>query len=418
MNAHIITIGDEILIGQTVNTNAAFIGEVLSENQVTIRKNSTVGDEKEIILSEFKDAWDNSDLIIVTGGLGPTHDDITLSCVVDFFQTSLVMNEDVLDDIKKRFQRLNRALSQVNENQALVPAISTPIRNKFGTAPGCWIEKDNKYFVVMPGVPFEMKEMMNTFVVPKLKTLVSGNKYFIKKTTLLTTGIAESTLFEKFGDLDEMLEGAKLAFLPSQFGVKLRVTVTEPTQAATEAKLSDIVQKIRSIAGRYIYGKDEDDLAEVVGRLLRERNMTIAVAESCTGGNISNCLTNFSGSSEFFERGIVSYSNAAKVEILNVDEDLIGKYGAVSYEVARQMAEGVKSISGTDIGLSITGILGPTGGTPDKPVGTVFIGYCDTTVCTATKFQFGDDRILNKQRATQSALAILRKALLGIPFDA
>jgi nicotinamide-nucleotide amidase len=418
MNAQIITIGDELLIGQTINTNAAYIGNLLIDNQVKIRKTTVVGDESGVILREFKDAWENNDLIIVTGGLGPTHDDITLSCVVKFFDTTLVINEEVLEDVKKRFQRLNRQLTKVNEDQALVPAISTPIRNTRGTAPGCWIAKDNKYFVVMPGVPYEMKEMMNNFIVPKLKTLVSGNDYYIKKTTLLTTGIPESALFEKMGDIETLLNGAQLAFLPSPFGVKLRVTVTEPTKAQTKAKLADIEQKIRSIAGRYIYGKDEDDLAEVVGRLLRERNLSIAVAESCTGGNISNNLTNFSGSSEFFERGIVSYSNAAKVEILNVDEDTIGKYGAVSYEVARQMAEGVKKISGTDIGLAITGILGPTGGSPEKPVGIVFIGYCDNTVCTAIKFQFGDDRILNKQRATQSALAILRKALLGIPLDA
>ena len=418
MNAQIITIGDELLIGQTINTNAAYIGSLLIDNQIKISKTTVVGDESGVILHEFKDAWENNDIVIVTGGLGPTHDDITLSCVVKFFDTTLVINEDVLEDVKKRFQRLNRQLTQVNEDQALVPEISIPIRNTRGTAPGCWIEKDNKYFVVMPGVPYEMKEMMNNFIVPKLKTLASGNDYYIKKTTLLTTGIPESALFEKLGDIGTLLNGAQLAFLPSPFGVKLRITVTEPAKAQTEAKLADIEQKIRSIAGRYIYGKDDDDLAEVVGRLLRERNLTIAVAESCTGGNISNNLTNFSGSSEFFERGIVSYSNAAKVEILNVDEDTIGKYGAVSYEVARQMAEGVKKISGTDIGLSITGILGPTGGSPEKPVGTVFIGYCDNTVCTAIKFQFGDDRILNKQRATQSALAILRKALLGIPLDA
>ena len=418
MNAQIITIGDELLIGQTINTNAAFIGNLLIENQVLLRKTSVVGDEQEIILQEFQDAWIKNDLIIVTGGLGPTHDDITLACVVKFFRTSLAMNEEVLDDIKTRFQRLNRPVTKVNEEQALVPIIATAIRNKVGTAPGCWIEKGGKIFIVMPGVPYEMKEMMNSFIIPRLRELVKDNQYFIKKTTLLTTGIAESTLFEKLGNLDELLVGAKLAFLPSPFGVKLRITVTEATQKETEAKLLDIEQKIRSIAGRYIYGKDEDELAEVVGRLLKERGLTLAIAESCTGGYIASMITNFSGSSEFFERGIVSYSNASKVEILNVDEDIIGKFGAVSFEVARQMAEGIKSISGTDIGLSITGILGPTGGTPEKPVGTVFIGYCDSTVCTAVNIQLGDDRILNKQRASQSALALLRKALLGIPIDA
>jgi len=421
MKAQIIAIGDELLIGQTVNTNATYIGKALSELQIEIAKQTVIGDDEQTILSELTSGWEQYDLLIVTGGLGPTHDDITSATVAKFFNSGIEKNADVLKDIKDRFARLNRTMAPVNENQALVPKIAEVIRNYFGTAPGLWIEpkkSKNKIMVVLPGVPYEMKQMMTNYVIPKLSELVALEPTKIKRLTLLTTGIAESTLFSKFGTMEEFLEGAKLAFLPSQFGVKLRITVEESDEEAAFNKLNALEQKIRAFAGRYIYGKDDDELPEVVGNLLKERGLTLAVAESCTGGNICSQLTNFNGSSEFLERGVVVYSNAAKVELLNVDEDAILKYGAVSKEVAMQMAEGIKSISGTDIGLSITGILGPTGGSVEKPVGTVFIGICDQTGATAQKFSFGDDRILNKQRATQAALDMVRKQILGIPLDA
>lgn len=418
MNAQIITIGDELLIGQTINSNASFIGKSLTDLEIEVQRQVVVGDDEQEILSEFASAWKNYDLVLVTGGLGPTHDDITCEAVTKFFNSELKKNDEVLNDIKERFARLNRIMAPVNETQAMVPKIASIIRNYYGTAPGFWIEQENKMMAVMPGVPYEMKQMMTNYVIPKLSEKITGGDTVTKRLTLLTTGIAESTLFTKFGDIKEFLQGAKLAFLPSQFGVKLRITVTEKDEKSAFNKLNELEQKIRSFAGRFIYGKAEDNLAEVVGNLLKERGLTIAVAESCTGGNICNLLTNFSGSSKFLERGVVVYSNAAKVELLNVDEDTISTYGAVSKEVARQMADGIKSISGTDIGLSITGILGPTGGSDEKPVGTVFIGICDQNGCIAQKLNFGDDRILNKQRASQAALDIVRKYIFGIPLDA
>ncbi len=417
MNAHIVTIGDEILIGQTVNTNAASIGEMLSNIQIDVRKISVVPDDEEEILKEFKTSFNENDIVLVTGGLGPTHDDITRKCVVKFFHTELIQSKEVLDDLRSFFEKRGRKLTKVNEDQALVPKIAKVIRNEVGTAPGMWIEKNEKVFVVMPGVPFEMSNMMTSFVLPKLKENLKVKDFVIKRSNLLTTGIPESTLFEKLGDLDELLEGAKLAFLPSQFGVKLRITVTEKDEELVNNKLSEIEQKIRSKAGRYIYSTQEETLEQVVARLLNERGFTIAVAESCTGGLISNLLTNISGSSKYFERGVISYSNASKVEILKVNEDTLAQYGAVSLEVARQMAEGIKSISGTDLGLSVTGIMGPTGASAEKPIGLVYIGLCDEKVCTAKKFQFGDDRYLNKQRTAQAALDMVRRFLLGIPFD-
>lgn len=417
MNAHIITIGDEILIGQTLNTNAAFIGEHLTNIQINLRKSSVVGDKEEDVLKEFKECMNENDLVIVTGGLGPTHDDITRKCIVKFFHTELIQNKEVLEDIKNLLLKRGIKLTKINEDQSLVPKIAKIIRNELGTAPGMWIEKDSKIFVVMPGVPYEMSTMMESYVIPELNKKIGKLEFTEKRQTLLTTGIPESLLYEKLGDINELLKDARLAFLPSQFGVKIRITVKEENSELANNKLVEIEQKIRNKIGRYIYSKKDETLEQVVARLLGERGLTLAIAESCTGGHISNLLTNISGSSKYFDRGIISYSNASKVEILRVNEDTITEYGSVSLEVSRQMAEGVKSTSGTDLGLAVTGIMGPTGAGTDKPVGLVFIGLCDDKVCTAKKFNFGDDRSLNKQRTAQAALDMLRRYLLGIPFD-
>jgi len=414
MNAYLISIGDELLIGQTINTNASYIGEKLTDLNIRVKKVSVIADEEDAILSELEIAEESADLIVMTGGLGPTHDDITLKTIARYFNTELVMNSEVLNDIKEFFKKRGRELNKINEEQALVPKIAKTIRNENGTAPGSWIERNKKIFISMPGVPAEMKGMMENYVLPKLIEIMEKKSVVILKKNLLTTGIPESNLFLALGDLDEILEGEKLAFLPNQFGVKMRITVTSDSHQEAEEKLSLIEQRIRLKVGRYIYGKEDETLEGVVGRLLSERGLTIAVAESCTGGLISSRLTNISGSSNYFQRGFITYSNAAKVENLKVNEDAISKYGAVSLEVARQMAEGVKAVSGTDIGLAVTGILGPTGGTAQKPVGLVYIGLCDENICTAYEYRFGENRLLNKDRVSQAALDLLRKHLLGI----
>ncbi|NUN08732.1 MAG: competence/damage-inducible protein A [Ignavibacteriaceae bacterium] len=417
MTAEIVSIGDELLIGQVINTNASWIGEKLTEASITVRRVTIVGDNDSNILEAFRSAFSHNDIIIVTGGLGPTHDDITRDCVATFFDTSLVLNILVLNDIKERFARFNRPVTKLNEDQALVPECAQIIRNMNGTAPGYWINKENKVFIVMPGVPREMKAMMEDFVLPGLKELKRDDTHYLKQANILTTGIPESTLFEKLGNLDELLEGAKLAFLPNYLGVRLRITVSGQEENEVADRLNEIEQKIRSRVGRYIYGKDAETLSGVVGRLLKERNLRISVAESCTGGNIANEITNHSGSSDYFERGVVAYSNAAKVEILNVDEDTLLEYGAVSKQTVEEMARGIRAISGSDIGLAISGILGPTGATNEKPVGTVYVGYADSGQVFSKEFHFGDDRLVNKQRATQAALELLRRALLGISFE-
>jgi len=417
MNAEIITIGDEILSGQTLNTNAAFIGEILFKHHIDVTGAVVVGDKENSILEAFRKAFANNDLVIVTGGLGPTHDDITLECIVKFFNTELVKSEEVLKDIKNIFGKRNRIVTPANEAQALVPKNADVIRNYFGTAPGTWIEHEGKIFVSMPGVPFEMKEMMTGYIIPRLtdEKLESQN-YKITK-SLLTTGIPESYIFERLGNIHELLKDSVMAFLPSQFGVRLRITVDGENDDDVKNKLSFIEQQIRAKVGQYIYGTNSDTLEGVVGKLLSERDLKIAVAESCTGGLISSRLTNIPGSSNYFERGIIAYSNGAKVEHLKIDENMIDQYGAVSMEVARLMAEGVKAVSGTDIGLAVTGILGPGGATFNKPVGIVYVGYCDNKICTAREFRFGDDRILNKDRTSQAALDMLRRNLLGIKYE-
>jgi nicotinamide-nucleotide amidase len=417
MKAYLISIGDELLIGQTINTNVSFIGSLLSDNNISIIKSTVIGDNHKTILNEFDVAFASADLIICTGGLGPTHDDVTRNAVVDYFKTELVLNNDVLENLKSFVAKRGRELKKSHEDQAMVPKISSPIRNENGTAPGMWIEKDKKILVVLPGVPYEMKAMMNNYVLPKLNDINEKPENFIKKVTLQTTGIPESILAERLGNLDELLNGAQLAFLPNLFGVKLRVTVSSKEEEFANNQLVEIEQKIRSKVGRFVFAKGEVSLEEVVGRLLKERDLRIAVAESCTGGGLADRITNVSGSSNYFERGIVTYSNAAKVELLKVEEDVIMKKGAVSEEVAMQMAEGIKSTSGVDIGVALTGIMGPGGAVTNKPVGTVFIGYCDDKVCTAKRFQFGDDRIMNKTRATQAALEMIRRSLLGISFE-
>lgn len=413
MIANIITVGDEILIGQTINSNAKYIGAKLTELQIDIKRASIVGDEESNIKQEFKEAYSSSDLIVVTGGLGPTHDDLTQKCIVDFFKTELVFNEEVLEDIEELFQKRGREVTEVNRKQAYVPKVADVIKNKKGTAPGLWIEDRKKIFIALPGVPYEMRAMLDDYVIPRLKENYQPEEY-AATLNLMTSGIPESYLYEKLGDLDELLQGSKLAFLPNQFGVKMRLTSKGKTEEEANNRLTEVEQRVRSLVGRFIYGKDEVPIEYTVARLLIDRGLTLAVAESCTGGLISHRLTNVSGSSAYFERGLITYSNGAKVELLKVSEDIIEQNGAVSIEVARQMAEGVKAVSGTDIGLAVTGIMGPGGASEEKPVGLVYIGYCDEKICTAKEFKFNDDRLMNKDRTSQAALDMLRRSLLGI----
>ena len=416
MRSSIITIGDELLIGQVVNTNAAYISRQLNTIGIEVVRMLTVGDDEQVMRSAFQENFSLFDLTIITGGLGPTHDDITKKVLCDFFQTEMIHSEEVIEDIRQLMQRRNLVWSAATETQALVPKTAKIIRNNNGTAPGFFFEQNNHFLVAMPGVPFEMEAMIQNFVLPFFEQK-SGNsslwdKRIILHRTLNTTGIGEAVLFEKLGNLDELLGKVKLAFLPSPTGTKLRLTLIDSSRESAEQQIKQAEENIRAKAGDYIYGSDNETMAEAIGILLKEKQLTISTAESCTGGYIANQITNVSGSSVYFERGFVTYSNRSKSELLGISRELIERHGAVSKEVAEAMAAGVRTRTGTDIGLSTTGIAGPTGGTPEKPVGLVFIGYSDKNTTLALKFNFGDDRLRFKERTAQAALNLLRKKLL------
>ena len=418
--AALITIGDELLIGQVTNTNAAFIGQKLSEAGIEVVRMIVVGDEYEEIMRTFKDYHGTVDAILVTGGLGPTHDDITKKVVADFFSVKLVMNEAVLENVRDRLSKRNIPLRRVNEEQALVPEGCEVLMNHWGTAPGMLFDDDGKVFVAMPGVPYEMQNLMTEYVIPRLKAKAKGQ--VIKHRVLKTTGIAESSLYElirqkdggQVGNVEEILgEKARLAFLPSEFGVRLRITVKASTTEEADSIIDEVEGKIRKRAEKFIYSDVDVEIEEIVGKLLKEKNLSISVAESCTGGYVSHRITNVSGSSTYFNRALVTYSNESKIELLHLDAELIQRFGAVSEEVARAMAEGIKKISVTDIGLSITGIAGPTGATPDKPLGLVFIGLADHAGTIVKKYMLPDERRRFKDRASQAALELVRRRILG-----
>jgi nicotinamide-nucleotide amidase len=409
MKAIIISIGDELLIGQVVNTNAAFIAELFSEIGIEITRMITVADGETEILNSFQDNYDKCDIITVTGGLGPTHDDITKNIICKFFNTDLIVNEAALDNIKNIMQSRNLPMTKVAEEQALVPRGAIAIPNDHGTAPGILFERENRIFIAMPGVPFEMEGMIDNFVIPYLKKKSLDN--IIVHRTLKTTGIPESLLSAKLGNPDFFLKGAKLAFLPSPRGVRLRISVVEKTRPDAEKKIKIIENYIREKVAEYIYGTEKEEIEEVIGKLLTEKKLTLAIAESCTGGLIANRITNVPGSSAYLENAVVAYSNQSKINLLGVQNKLITAHGAVSKEVAEAMAEGTRQKASTSIGISTTGIAGPSGGTPTKPIGLVWIGYSDSVETFAKEYRFHGDRLRIKERATQAALELLRKKL-------
>jgi nicotinamide-nucleotide amidase len=415
MTAEILSIGDELLIGQVVNSNQAFIAERLNRVGIDVVRMTTVGDDAEAIHRAFTDAWSSRDVVTVTGGLGPTHDDITRAAVCRFFGTDLVQDAEALANVRRIFDRRKLTILPRNEDQAMVPRGCTVMQNRLGTAPGYFFEKDGKSFIVMPGVPFEMKAMVDGYVTPFFEKHPSGS--VIRHRTLKTTGIAESFLAERIGDISALFrsgEGITLAFLPSPMGVRLRITGKGTDARTVDERIAEVERAITSTAGKYLYAGDDVELEEVLGRALAERNLTISVAESCTGGLILDRLTNVPGSSRYVERGFVTYSNASKHAELGVPLELIEQHGAVSREVAMAMAEGARKTAGTDIGLSTTGIAGPQGGSAEKPVGTVWIGYSDAIQTFAMKFNFGEDRRRTKERASQAALEMVRRKVLKI----
>lgn len=410
MKAEIISIGDELLYGEITDTNSAFIAEKLTGEGIEVVFSTSVGDDVNKIAEVFGMAGSRADVIIATGGLGPTSDDLTKKAIVKAFKRNLIFHEEILKEIEKSFEKSGKSMPKVNQNQALIPQGAKPLVNRWGVAPGIFIEEENKLFFALPGVPLEMKWMLENEVLPILRSKKSDG--FIIRRTLKTTGIAESAIYEKIEELIDPKGDVKIAFLPSYLGVDVRLATSLKQKSEAETKIEELEKKIREILGTYIYGTDDQTLEEVVGKLLSDKERTIAVAESCTGGLIGAKFTNISGSSKYFERGVVTYSNQAKIELLGVPQEIIDQYGAVSEQTATLMAEGVRKLAKTDYGLSSTGIAGPTGGTPEKPVGLVYIGFASENESFAQKFQFGGDRITNRERAAQAALNTVRLFLI------
>ncbi len=418
MNACLITIGDEILIGQIVNTNASYLSQKLFSLGISVEKIISVGDYESDIIRELKNAEKNFDIVLVTGGLGPTHDDITKRCIVKFFKTKLVFDKNVYRSVESRFMSRQIKVPPKNIFQAFIPKIAKPLSNAHGTAPGLLICRNKTVFCFMPGVSYEMKYITEKHLLPFLRKNFKTKNVLLQQ-TLHTFGIPESLLAEKLGDINNIIGrkkygNVKLAFLPSSTGVRMRINVDVANEKHGVNLLKETVLKIKFKAGKFIYSSNEEELTKVVGSLLKKKNKTIAVAESCTGGLISSMITDVSGSSAYFSEGVIAYSNVAKKKLLGVKENTLKKFGAVSEQTAEQMADGVRRVSKSDIGVSTTGIAGPTGATKLKPVGLVWIGYSDTKVTFAKKFIFTKDRLRNKEIASRWALEIVRKKLLAI----
>jgi len=413
MKVEIITIGDELLIGQIVDTNSSQIGEMLNDFGLEVSMTTSIHDDHDQILQSISESEKRADIILITGGLGPTKDDITKKALCDYFNCSLVENESVKNHVKGLLKKLNIPFNSLNAGQYMVPEKCIVLPNKIGTAPGMLFEKDNKIFISMPGVPKEMYDLMTSEVIPFLeKKNVSRESIFHKK--ILLSGISESSLSEKIESWETSLPSyIKLAYLPNPERMCLRLSAYGDDKAKLKAEVSIQVEELKRIVPEYIFGYDEDNMAEVVGMLLLEQEATVGVAESCTGGNIAHFFTSNSGSSEYFKGGVVSYTNEIKNKVLGIKKQTLDKYTAVSREVAIEMAEGAKRLLSTDYAISTTGFVGPTGGTKDIPLGTVWIAVAGKRGSVAKKFIFTMDRKRNIVRASQAAINMLRLYIIS-----
>lgn len=411
MKAEIITIGDEILIGQIIDTNSAWIAEQFNLNGIEIYQITSVHDEPEHIEEALRLAEGKVDVVILTGGLGPTRDDITKIALCNFFNTKLVFHEPTFNHIRERFRNRNIDLNKMNRDQALMPESCQVLHNKVGTAPGMWFRKNNTVFISVPGVPFEMKYLVEHEILPRLQP--SGKTQAILHKTIQTQGLPESMLAEKIENWESSLPpNIRLAYLPNPMSVRLRLSAMGLHMNELEQQVEGEIDRLKQLIPEYIFGYDNETLAEVTGRLLKEINQTLAVAESCTGGYISHLITLVPGSSEYYKGGITAYSNELKEQLLNVSPQIIREHGAVSEPVARHMAEGVRKALNTDYAIATTGIAGPGGGTPEKPVGTVWMAVAGPNSTVAEKLVFGDNRERNIFRSSQSALQMLRRLIL------
>ena len=416
MRADIITIGDEILIGDTVNTNASWMGQFLSERGVRIHRVITISDQFHTIQEALADSARQAELTIMTGGLGPTHDDITKKAIVDWLGVGTVRHQPTLEHIRKIFAKRNFTMSQANYEQADVPENAEVLFNKAGTAPGMWIDRDGHHLAILPGVPHEMKYLIEHLVWPKIREL-QQLQHPPRIQYLRTASVPESTLSELvIGDLSGWInDHLEVAYLPGSDGVTIRVTaypMEGESRESTQKRLKGLVDHIHTKAFEHIFAFERSvSMAAHLGELLRDKGLSVVAAESCTGGLLTSTLTDIPGSSDYALGGWVAYSNAMKTAELGVPEAMIAEHGAVSKPVALQMARAAAEQSGADIGISTTGIAGPGGGTDEKPVGTVWIGYYSGHTHFALRAVLTNNRQINKERSVHVALDTIRRTI-------
>lgn len=409
MRLELVTIGDELLLGFTVDTNAAYMARELSAIGVEIVRRATCGDEPEAIAEAVGDGLRRTGAVITTGGLGPTSDDRTKESIAALFGRRMRLDEDILQRLEQRWaERFKQPLPAPNRQQAMIPEGAEILTNRHGSAPGIWLEDDaGRWVAMLPGVPREMRGMLGDELIPRLRTRTDTTSVVLSA-TLRTTGIAESLLAERLGEVARGVDGVPLAYLPSPAGVDLRLTVRGMPPDAAEQALRAGLSALREKTGRFAYATGDEDLAEVVLDLCRAKGLTIAVGESCTGGMLGERLTAIPGSSDVVVGGVIAYSNAIKTQLLGVDAGLIAEHGAVSEPVARAMAEGARDRLEASIGVGITGIAGPGGATPGKPVGTVDLAVAGPWPTEARRSQFIGDRDEIRYRASQAALNMIR----------
>jgi nicotinamide-nucleotide amidase len=414
----IITIGDELLIGQVIDTNSAWMAQELNKAGIWVNRRLAIGDGRIDILRALEAESAESDIILITGGLGPTADDITKPVLCEYFNTTLVINDEALENVKNIFTKiLQRPLIERNLKQAEVPASCLVIQNKRGTAPGMLFEKNGKVFIAMPGVPHEMKGMMTDNIIPYLKNRFESN--FVSHRTLLTAGIGESTLADLIEDFEISLPpGIRLAYLPNYGMVRLRLTANATHAGTWESQLNDLFSDLKTRVSEWLVTGQDISLQEALGEILTERKQTLSTAESCTGGHVAQLITSIPGSSVYFKGSIVAYDNEVKINLLGVDPAILSTAGAVSEETVRAMVRGAISVLKTDFAIATSGILGPGGGTENKPVGTVWIAAGNDQEIITQKFWFRFDRQRNTELTTVNVLNLLRKFILSKPEKA
>ena len=411
MKAEIITIGDELLIGQTIDTNSAWIGAELSLLGFDVQRKVSIHDRREDILQALTDTQGKSDVVIITGGLGPTSDDITKTTLCEYFNTRLIPDAMVLSMVEQMMSRRGIPMNENNRRQADVPESCRILSNAAGTAPGMWFEKDGTNFISMPGVPSEMKYIMNQHVIPELKIRYSSQ--VIIHRNIMTYGAPEAVLAGLLEGFESSLPGpVRLAYLPSLGIIKLRLTGTGSNRDEVVNAVEEQVKNLYKTIPELIYGENEETMEMAVGRILRQKKLTLCTAESCTGGNIARMITSVPGSSDYYKGSVVAYDNRVKTTLLGVGSHIIEEEGAVSGPVVRAMAEGARKLLNTDYAVAISGIAGPAGGSPGKPVGTVWIAVSSSLATVAEKFVYGTDRNINIMRFSVAALNMLRQQII------